>query len=92
MYYVLAVPSPLTKTLANTIYIYGAYPGAVGMLQKHIYIYIYGAYPGAVGAQKRIYIYIYIYGAYLGAVMRNASSNDFSHAFRRDCGWFQADG
>ena len=55
MYYVLAVSSPLTKTLANTIYIYGAYPGAVGMLQKHIYKY--GAYPGAVGAQKPIYIY-----------------------------------
>ena len=81
MYYVLAVSSPLTKTLANTIYIYGAYPGAVGMLQKHIYIY--GAYPGAVGAQKPIYIYIYIYGAYPGAVTRNASFHIVSLIFHR---------
>ena len=44
MYYVLAVPWPLTKTLANIIYIYiyGEYPGVVGMLQKHTYIYMAG--------------------------------------------------
>ena len=76
------------------IYIYSAYPGAVGMLQTHIYIYMYirRISRRSRSTKTYIYIYIYIYGAYLGAVTRNASSNDFSHVFRRDCGRFQADG